>query len=92
MSGKIDPLTGEFKAGDSDDADQMTDKEALGARHKRNVGYTTAGADEHDANLLAKGGHPKHYGGQARPGGSASRIGHFNHSIVTSGVVGGIVG
>jgi hypothetical protein len=95
MSATIDPLTGEFKAGDSDDADLSTDREALGARHKRNVGYTTAGADEHDRKLLADGGHPKHFGGKSKPGHSASRIGHFNHSIIRSGVInggGGVIG
>ncbi len=91
MSGKINPLTGEFVAGDSDDADKNTDAEALGLRHRRGFGYSTEGAREHDDKLLAQGGHPMHYGSHRQPNVGASRIQHFNQGSL-SGVVGGIVG
>jgi hypothetical protein len=87
MSGKINPLTGEFIVGNSDDPDQNTDQEALGLRHRRGFGYSTEGAREHDDKLLAQGGHPLHYGSHKQQNAGASRIQHFNH-----GVVGGIVG
>jgi hypothetical protein len=87
MSGRINPLNGEFIAGDSDDPDQNTDQEALGLRHRRGFGYSTEGAREHDDKLLAQGGHPMHFGHSRQPGSGESRIKHFNH-----GVVGGIVG
>lgn len=48
----------EDKSGKSDDPDQFTDDEALGARHRRNVGYSSKGAEEHDHKLNLAGHAP----------------------------------
>jgi hypothetical protein len=48
----------ESKSGGSDDPDQFTDSESLGARHRRNVGYSAKGAQEHDHKLALAGHAP----------------------------------
>jgi hypothetical protein len=48
----------EGKSGSSDDPDQFTDSESLGARHRRNVGYSAKGAEEHDRKLNLAGHAP----------------------------------
>ena len=85
MSGRINPETGEFIQGDSDD-DGYSDEEVLQLHHKRGFGYNTYGAQENDYILARDGGTPKDFDKRRRQS-TGGRIAHFNQ-----GVVGGIVG
>lgn len=87
MSGRINPETGDFVEGDSDD-DGYTDNEVLQLHHKRGFGYNTYGAAENDHILARDGGVPRDFDKRRRQS-DGGRISHFNDGV-TSGT--GIVG
>lgn len=70
----------EFKAGDADDPDRETDAEALGARHRRRFGYTSAGAQENDADIADQGRKPLKIQVH-RSDVPESRIANFGHGM-----------
>lgn len=44
--------------GEADNAGEVVDSEALGARHRRRFGYSAEGAQENDEDIAAKGRKP----------------------------------
>ncbi len=85
MSGRINPETGDFIQGDSDD-DGYSDEEVLQLHHKRGFGYNTYGAQENDYILNRDGKKPLEFDKRRRQS-VGGRVEHFNR-----GVIGGIVG
>lgn len=72
----------EFKTGDADDPDRETDAEALGARHRRRFGYTSAGAQENDADIADQGRKPLKVSFR-KADVPESRIASFAHGMAT---------
>lgn len=74
----------QFSTG-GEDAGSVSDNEALGARHRRNVGYTSEGAQEHDIKLERYGHKPGRIIGHKRKQYMGeSRIGHFGAAITAT--------